>query len=151
MKKNLLTQLRLKGLSVTLVRVNNKLQLNVTPWHLIKGEARYWLISRKKELYSLLKQETQLKKLITQVGHHDHWSEEEITAVFLDTIKTHALDTAIASYQITAQRQTGIIPDHYTQAVFCKGCQKSVNLWPECPTEVLSCPYCPSHLKKESL
>ena len=146
MPKNLLTQLREKGLSLELIYMTKDCRkLKATPWHLIKGEARYWLISRKQEIINLLEKENKLKRLIERIGYRDNWSLEEIEEMYESALKNHSLEEAIESYQITAQRQTGLIPKHYNKSVHCRGCG-DVKLWQSCPEQIVGCPLCLNYL-----
>lgn len=117
----------------------------MTPRHLIKGEVLYWLQTHKKEILSLLKKEKKLKTLIEQVAKNGHCPKEElemeVEKTFQDVIKNYSLDAAIASFQLTCDRQARLIPEHYTKAVSCKCCG-DVKLWEQCPEVILGCPMC---------
>jgi hypothetical protein len=142
MNKNLLTQLREKGLALELIHVNPACKkLKATPSHLIVGEARYWLQTRKQEIISLLKKENKLRRLIEKVGYRDNWSLEEMEEMFQYALKNFSLEEAIDSYQTTLERQAHLIPAHYTKSVHCKGCG-DVTLWESCPEKILGCPLC---------
>lgn len=148
MTKNLLTQLREKGLALDLIYFTEKtIKLRVTPPQLITGEARYWLISRKLEIINLLKKENKLKRLIERVGYRDNWSLEEIEVMYQSALKNHSLEEAIESYQITVQRQSGLIPTHYNKSVHCRGCG-DVKLWQSCPEQIVGCPLCLNYLSQ---
>lgn len=142
MNKNLLTQLREKGLTLKLICFpDNYSWLKTTPRHLIVGEARYWLQTRQQEIISLLKKENKLRRLIEKVGYCDNWSLEEMEEMFQYALKSFSLEEAINSYQTTLERQARLIPTHYTKSVHCKGCG-DVTLWESCPEKILGCPLC---------
>ncbi len=148
MNKNLLAQLREKGLAVELIYITEKtIKLRVTPPQLIIGEARYWLISRKQEIISLIEKENKLKRLIERVGYRDNWSLEEIESMYQSALKNNSLEEAIESYQITVQRQSGLIPTHYSKTVHCRGCG-NVKLWQSCPEQIVGCPLCLNYLSQ---
>ena len=54
-------------------------------------------------------------------------------------------DATLTSYlAVLARRRamaSGITPEGWTAVVQCRGCGP-VLLWPECPTEVIACPWC---------
>lgn len=143
MNENILAQLRKKGLILDFAPWGESDKLKVTPRHLIKGEALYWLQTRKKEIVSLLKKEKKLRTLIEQVAKQGNYNEneQEIEEMFQETVENYSLDDAIASFQLTRDRQSGLIPEHYTKSVSCKCCG-DVKLWEQCPEVILGCPMC---------
>lgn len=145
MNENILTQLRKKGLSFDFVSWGGETKIKISPRHLIKGEALYWLKTQKKEIVSLLKKEKKLRALIEQVAINGHCLqeklEEEVEETFQDVIKHHSLDDAITAFQLTCDRQAKLIPEHYTKPVNCLCCG-DVKLWNECPENLLGCPMC---------
>lgn len=152
MNKNILMQLRKKGLTINFVSVSGEFKkIKVTPHHLIKGETLYWLQTRKKEIAHLLKKEIKLKALIEQVAKQSNYSEDnqeqEIEELFQETLENYSLDDAIASFQLTRDRQAKLIPEHYTKSVSCRCCG-DVKLWEQCPEVILGCPMCLERLSE---
>ena len=138
MSKNILMQLRKKGLTLNFVSISGEInKIKVAPHHLVKGEALYWLQTRKKEI--------KLKALIEHVAKHGNYDEknheQEIEDMFQETLESYSLDDAIASFQLTRDRQARLTPEHYTKSVCCKCCG-DVKLWEQCPDTVLGCPMC---------
>lgn len=152
MNENILMQLRKKGLTINFVSISGDInKIKVTPHHLVKGEVLYCLQTRKKEIAYLLKKEIKLKALIEQVAKQNNYNEEnheqEIGELFQETIENYSLDDAIASFQLTRDRQAGLIPAHYTKSVSCKCCG-DVKLWEQCPDVILGCSMCLEHLSE---
>lgn len=54
-------------------------------------------------------------------------------------------DATLTTYlAVLARRRdmgNGVVPEGWTQTVTCRGCGP-VPLWPECPSEVIACPWC---------
>ena len=62
-------------------------------------------------------------------------------------------DATLATYLLVLVRRSamemGVVPHGWTQIVTCRGCGP-VPLWPECPSEVIACPWCAIRTRKRT-